>query len=51
MGCGCNKKKENKDLISRAQDKIKSKNVNSQQNQAKLPIVSTVKKTVIKPKK
>ena len=50
MSCGCNKKKDPKELISRAKDKTTS-NIKSQRPTQSMPLVSTAKKPVLKPKK
>lgn len=43
MGCGCNKKKDNKDLINRVSQKNTSKDSKPAQNISKLPLVSASK--------
>lgn len=59
MGCGCNKKKETNELVSRAQDRQNRKeslskildNVKKPQDTSRLPLISAGKKPVLKPKK
>jgi hypothetical protein len=57
MGCGCNKKKDPKELVNRAQDKLASKGVRTQQSDQRVAtnsnssFISTGKKPVLKTKK
>lgn len=52
MGCGCNNKKDPKELINRAKTKTTSKEIKTAQKPSvNMPLVSLGKKPLLKPKK